>query len=174
MRVTIEHRDKTSGVLQNHKEYYIDCQVEFSEEERSIIRERDLYKSGFTIGTSTPPPSSASVLGTIALRVLSPLLVIGGIIASLSGSGLSGPLIIGGSALFISGWIRGRKEDKRWANDEQMITVKRLLHNPRFTVNAWSPIRAQALDEELREHLADLKAVIVGSAQLQEKQTFDL
>ena len=38
MRVTIEHRESVSGIRAAHKDCYIDCQVEFSEEEKAIIK----------------------------------------------------------------------------------------------------------------------------------------
>ena len=60
MRVTIEHREQTAGVIGSKKDCYVDCTVEFSEEERAIIKERDLYREGFTVRTSTPVPSSTA------------------------------------------------------------------------------------------------------------------
>ena len=175
MRVTIEHRDKTSGVLQNRKEYYIDCLVEFSEEERSIIHQRGLYKQGFIIRTSTPRPSTASFTSTIALQVLSPVAAIGGFIYGLvTNSSLGGWLALVGSGLFIYSLIRRRREDQRFANDEQMITYKKLLADPRFTINASSPFNAQVLDEELRANLAGMKYELTTSAELRTQQTFEL
>ena len=35
------------GSSDNHKESYIDCTVQFSEEERAIIQARDLYREGY-------------------------------------------------------------------------------------------------------------------------------
>jgi hypothetical protein len=87
VRVTVEHRERTSGVLQNRKEYYIDCRVEFSEEERSIIKERDLYRNGFPIRTSTPLPGQASFVGTMIMRLVSPFMIVGGIIYGIAGGG---------------------------------------------------------------------------------------
>jgi hypothetical protein len=89
MRVTIEHREETSGLLRNHKEYYVDCRVEFSEEERSVIKERNLYRDGFTIRTSTPLPSKASFLGTIVMRLVSPFMTVGGLIYGMFVEGLA-------------------------------------------------------------------------------------
>ena len=61
MRVTIEHRETTTGMTGNHKDCYIDCQVEFSEEEKAIIKARDLYRQGFTVRTSTPLPTKRAL-----------------------------------------------------------------------------------------------------------------
>lgn len=68
MRVTIEHREATSGVLGKHTESYVDCTVQFSEEERAIVQARDLYREGFFVRTSTPLPSQGSTLGTNLMR----------------------------------------------------------------------------------------------------------
>jgi hypothetical protein len=175
MRVTIKHREETRGLLQNRREYYVDCQVEFSEEERSIIRERDLYKDGFAIRTSTPLPSHASFLSTIGMRLVSPFMVIGGIIYGIAGGGgLSGLLVFGGIGLFINSWLRMRREDKRFSTDEQFISVKQLLNDPTFTVYAFNPAAAKGLEEDVRENVAYLKHLITSSAEIRDKQTFEL
>ena len=179
MRVSIKHREETSGVLQNQKQCYLDCQVEFSEEERSIIKERDLYRDGFTVRTSTPVRTMASFGSTIFMRLASPFIAIGGLVYGIVGSGpLAEPLgtllIFGGIGLFIYSWFRRRREDKRLANDEQFVTIKQLLSNPIFTVHAWNAHAAKGVEEELREHLASLKSLIKGSAELRAKQTFEL
>ena len=80
MRVTIEHREATTGVLNNHKDCYVDCTVNFSEEERAIIKARDLYREGFTVRTSTPLPSGSSMLGTGLMRFVGPFMIVGGFI----------------------------------------------------------------------------------------------
>jgi hypothetical protein len=175
VRVTVEHREKTSGVLQNRKEYYIDCRVEFSEEERSIIKERDLYRNGFPIRTSTPLPGHASFVGTMIMRLVSPFMIVGGIIYGIAGGGgLSGLLVFGGIGLFIASWIREHRRDQRLATDEQFVTINRLLDNPTFTVYAGNPAAAKGLEEDVRENVTYLKQLIKSSAELRNKQTFEL
>lgn len=63
MRVTIEHRETTTGITGNHKDCYIDCRVQFSEEEKAIIKARDLYRQGITVRTSTPLPTKGALYG---------------------------------------------------------------------------------------------------------------
>jgi hypothetical protein len=175
VRVTVEHREKTSGLLQNRKEYYVDCRVEFSEEERSIIKERNLYRNGFPIRTSTPVPGQASILGTMIMRLVSPLMIVGGIIYGIAGGGgLSGLLVLGGIGLFIAGWIREHRQDRRLATDEQFVTINQLLDNPTFTVYAGNPAAARGFEEDVRENVTDLKQLIKNSAELRNKQTFEL
>ena len=79
-----------------------------------------------------------------------------------------------GIGLFIWGWFRTRKEDKRFESSEQEITVKQLLNKPTFTVHAWNPAAAKGIEETIRENLVSLKNLIQDSAQIQAKQTFEL
>lgn len=175
MRVTIEHREQAAGVLKNHRESYIDCRVEFSEEEKAIIKARDLYRNGFSAWAATPLAGKPAVIGTGLLRILAPLLAIIGLIWGFAGGGnLAGLLLFAGIGLFLYGWIAGRKQDKRAGNDEQQITIKRLLGNPSFTVYAFDPAAAKGYELQLREHLQNLKDLLINSAQIQGKQSFEL
>jgi hypothetical protein len=175
MRVTIEHREATSGVLGNHKESYVDCTVNFSEEERAIIKERDLYREGFVVRTSTPLPTGGSMLGTGLMRFVGPFMIVGGFIWGLAGGGdLAGLTLFAGIGFVIYGWLRARREDKRLETSEQDITVKQLLNNSTFTVHAWNPAAAKGIEEDIRGHLTSLKAVIQNSAEITPKQTFEL
>jgi hypothetical protein len=49
-----------------------------------------------------------------------------------------------------------------------------LLNKPTFTVHAWNPAAAKGVEEEIREDLTALKAVIANSAEIKAKQTFEL
>jgi hypothetical protein len=181
MRVTIEHREATSGVLANHKESYVDCTVNFSEEERAIIKARDLYREGFTIRTSTPVPTKTQFFSTNMIRFVGFFMAIGGVfrgiyegLAHTPTNSIGGPMFFLGLGLFIWGWFRTRKEDKRFESSEQEITVKQLLNKPSFTVHAWNPAVAKGIEDEIRQNLVSLKNLIQNSAQIQAKQTFEL
>ncbi len=181
MRVTIEHREATSGVLGKHIKSYVDCTVQFSEEERAIIEARDLYREGFVVRTSTPLPSQVSTLGTGLMRGFGPLMIVGGLLYGMFVEGLAhvntnfgAPILFLGIGLTVFGFFRSRKEDKRFETDEQEITVKKLLNAPTFTVHAWNPAAAKGIEDDIRENLVSLKNVIKNSAQIQAKQTFEL
>jgi hypothetical protein len=175
MRVTIEHREVATGVLGKHKDSYIDCTVNFSEEERAIIKERDLYGQGFSVRTSTPLPPKTSMLGTGLMRLLGPVMMIGGVVWGLAGGGTpTGLLFFAGLGFVVYGWLRSRREDKRFETSEQELTLKQLLNHPTFTVHAWNPASAKGLEETIRDNLVGLKNLIQNSAQLQAKQTFEL
>lgn len=175
MRVTTEHREVTSGALANRKESYVDCTVHFSEEEGAIIKQHDLYREGFVIRTSTPLPSQTSLWGTGLMRFAGPFMIVGGFIFGLAGGGsLAGLILFAGIGFVIYGWLRSRKEDKRFESSDQEITIKQLLNKPTFTVHAWNPAAAKGIEEEIREHLTALKAVIQNSTEIKAKQTFEL
>src|SRR5579862_1647355 len=181
MRVTIEHREVATGVIKNHKESYVDCTVNLSEEERAIVKERDLYGEGFTVRTSTPLPTQTHFFSTGIMRVVGRFMMIGGFIYGMFVEGLAhantnfgAPILFIGIGLEVYGWLRTRKEDKRIESDEQRITVKQLLNKPAFTVHAWNPAAAKGIEQDIREHLTSLKYIIQNSAQIQAKQTFEL
>src|SRR5438132_2151850 len=48
MRVTIEHREHAAGVTGMTRNHYVDCTVEFSEEEKPIVGQRGLSKESIT------------------------------------------------------------------------------------------------------------------------------
>lgn len=175
MRITIQHREAASGALGNHKEAYVDCTVNFSEEERAIIRQRDLYRDGFAVRTSTPLPSGSSMLGTGLMRFAGPFMIIGAFIFGLAGGGsFAGLILIAGIGFVVYGWLRAHQEDKRIESSDQEITIKQLLTTPTFTVHAWNPAAAKIVEEQIRERLVSLKAVIANSAEIKAKQTFEL
>jgi hypothetical protein len=175
MRVTLEHREATTGLLNNHKECYVDCTVNFSEEERAIVKQRDLYGEGFSVRTSTPLPSGRSIWGTGLMRFAGPFMIVGAFIWGLAGGGnLAGLTLFAGIGFVVYGWLRARKEDKRIVSDEQHITVKQLLSKPAFTVHAWNPAAAKGIENDIREHLVFLKNLIKDSAEIKAKQTFEI
>jgi hypothetical protein len=181
MRVTIEHREEVSGLLKDHKDCYVDCTVELSNEERAIIKERGLYAEGFTIRTSTPLPSKTAFFGTNILRFIGRLMIVGGLFYGFLVEGLGGaksnygaPLLFIGVGLEIYGWLRTRREDKRFEEDDQTVTIKQLLSKPTFTVHAWNAGYAKGTEEEIRDKLTSLKSLIQSSATLNTKQTFEL
>jgi hypothetical protein len=173
MRVTIEHREQTTGVIGNHKECYLDCKVEFSEEERAIIKARDLYDEGFTVRTSTPAPKRTTIYGTNLMRLVGRVAMVAGVILGIAGTNF-GFLFFVGLGLEIWGWLRYRAEERRMDSEEQTITVKQLLSNPVFSIHAWSAGYAKIIDEEVREHLVKLKNLIELSAEVRATQTFEL
>ena len=175
MRVTIEHRETTTGVLGNHKDCYLDCRVDFNEEEKAIIKQRDLYGLDITVRAATPEPTKTTLVGTGLMRPIGIVMMVVGVIWGLAGGGVpTGLLFFGGLGLVVYGWVRTRTEDKRLEGADQVLTVKRLLGNPSFTVHAFDPAAAKGLELQVRDQLKYLKDAITDSAELRAKQTFEL
>jgi hypothetical protein len=174
MRVTLEHREEASGLTGGHKDTYVDCTVLFSEEEKAIIQQRDLYGQSFSTDAASKLDSPASFVGSGLLRIIGVVMVIAGVITGIAGSSLGGPLFFIGAGIGIWGWLRGRKQDKRIEKPQQTISIKGLLSNPTFTVHAGTAAFAKVVDDEIQDGLKRFKAVIAQSAELKEKQTFEL
>jgi hypothetical protein len=182
MRVTIGHREEAAGLAGQNRNYFVDCTVELSEEEKAVVKARGLQGDGFTTRAATPIPDTVSIIGVGILRGGGWLLLIAGVIfasvgdvtKNVSTGNLGGLLILVGIVAAIYGWLRGRRVDKRLELPDQEVTLRRLLADPRFTVHALDPVHAKALDDEIRAHLIGLKDLIRGSAELQVKQTFEL
>lgn len=180
MRVTIEHRETISGTLQKHKDCFVDCTVQFNEEEKAIIHERDLYREGFSVRASTPLPSKSSFVRTALARIFGLLMAVGGFFgAVIEGLGnthtnFGHPIFLAGIGLMIFGFIRSREEKRRLENPDQEITIKQLLANPTFTVHAWNAAYAKPIEDEIREHLSSLKNRLLNAAELGTKKTFEL
>ena len=181
MRVTIEHREQASGMTGSTKHYYVDCAIELTEEEKAIIKARDLYDHNFTVGPATPVSSKAAYIGSGSLNSLGRLGVIGGVILGVLSPAIGGASgTLAGWMLFLGAgfWIYSsmvmRRQDKRLENPDRVIKLKDLLNNGRFTVYAASPAHAQAIEEDIRASLTNAKQLITASAELKAKQTFEL
>ena len=182
MRVTIAHREVAGGVTGQRRTYFVDCVVAFSEEERAVIKARDLFDHDIVVRAAIPLPSQSAIAGTNAMVSIGALLatfgpivgVVGGL-AKISGSeGLGVFMLIGGIALYVSGRRRSRREDHRLIQNEQSVKIRQLMSNPQFTVHALDPAHAKQVDEDVRAQLAALKEMIRGSTELQSTQTFEL
>jgi len=180
MRVSIEHNEQTSGMTGARKDTYVTCSVLFTEEEKAIIKERDLYQRAFDVGAATKLDSAVSFVGSGVIRVVGVVMAIGGFIVGMvvglghGDSTLPTTIMFVGIGVAIWGWLRGRKQDKRIENPEQEISIKKLLNNPKFTVHAGSPAAAKGVEAQIRDGLQGLKHLITESAELREKQVFDL
>jgi hypothetical protein len=180
MRVTIDHREEATGLSGKGRNYFVDCAVEFSEEEKAIIQARGLFDHGFAMPAAEPMPSQVAYVGSGVIRTIGRLLivvaVVWGIVLGLSGQG-EGPtafLLFLGIGLEIYGWIKSRGQDKRIEQPEQAITLRKLMSGSGFTVHALDPAQAKAIDDQIRNELAGLKALIAESAEVRSRQTFEL
>jgi hypothetical protein len=180
VRITIEHREESAGLTGATKHHFVDCTVEFSEEEKAIIKARDLYNHNFTVGPATPLASTAAFYGTGFLNLAGRLTLIAGVVMFIAsawwrpyeGIGMAMMLVGGGMWAFAA--YDMRKHVKRIEEPSQTIRLRQLLNRGRFTVYAPSPAAAGAIEQDIRDALATAKHYISSSAELRPKQTFEL
>jgi hypothetical protein len=171
MQVTINHREESAGLTGRQRNYFVDCNVLFSEEERATIGARALHQHSFEVTGARPPRPRAHYIGAGFLRGLAPVVGIAGIVLAFF-SRFGGLMIFLAIAMFIAGFIM----DRRPAGDAkpQHLTLGRLLNNPQITIYAYDPADAARIDDELRETLANIKNRLIVNAEVREKQTFEL
>jgi len=180
MRVTISHREETAGFNGQKRNYFVDCEVLFSEEEQAIIRNRGLGDNYLTTQSAIPTGSGIGdyTFSNTALRIGARLCVLAGVIAGIAGmfrggmDGLMMLLFLAALGLFIFRKV-GEKQSVA-SYSEQQITVSRLLQIPRFTVYAPNPALAGSYDDAIRQQLTSLKNLITVSADIRAKETFEL
>ena len=182
MRVTIEHREESAGLSGATKHHYVDCSVEFSEEEKAIIKARDLYNQNFRTGLATPSASGNVYVANATLSLVGRLMVVigvpvFGIIAPFKG-GIFGPLagfcFFAGAALWGYGAFAMHRQENRLEAVDQTVRLRDLVNKGRFTVYAPDPQRANDIEQELRAALMSAKKLITDSAELKPRQTFEL
>ena len=182
MRVTFKHREETAGITGSNKNHFVDCAVEFGEEEKAIIAARDLKDTNFTVPSGSPLPTQSAFLASGILNSIGRFGVmfgiLFGIISSFTNStGLSAVaslLFFGGGLLWIGAAIAGRSQNKAIDNPEQTITLGKLLAHGQFTCLAANPAYAKSLEADIKEHLTNVKAILKDSAELQKESTFEL
>jgi hypothetical protein len=171
MQVTINHREETAGLAGRQRNYFVDCDIVFSEEERGTITARALQQHSFEVSGAQPPRSKSHYVSAGFLRGLSPIVGIIGIILAFF-SGLGGLLIVLAIGMFIASFVM----DRRPPGDAkpQHLTLGRLLNNPRITIYAYDPADATRIDDELRETLGNIKNRLIINAEVRAKETFEL
>lgn len=171
MQVTVNHREETAGLTGRQRNYFVDCDILFSEEERATIEARALQQHSFEVTGARPPRSSSHYIGAGFMRGLSPIVGIVGIVLAFF-SGFGGLLIFLAVVMFVAGFVM----DRRPAGDAkpQHVTLGRLVTNPRLTIYAYDPADAARIDDELRETLANIKNRLVINAEVRTKETFEL
>ena len=171
MQVTINHREETAGLAGKQRYYFVDCTVQFSEEERATIDARAMHQHSFEVAGSQPPRRRSHFIGAGFMRGLSPIIGLIGIVLAFF-SAVGGLLIVAAIGMFIAGFVM----DRRPTGDAppQHLTLGRLLNNPRITIYAYDPAEAARVDDELREILGNVKNRLIVNAEVRAKQTFEL
>jgi hypothetical protein len=180
VRVTLSTR-QLDGIFPWRKQYFVDCIVLFSEEEKAIIHERGLGQRYFPVGPETPPPSNFLRTASILLQVFSPLIFLAGCVGgcgmAIAGNshadGFTGFMFLAAVAMYLTGFATQR-HIKVANRPQQVISLSRLLGNPRFSIYAFDNATAKAIDSELRGILANIKAGLLENARISEPETFEL
>jgi hypothetical protein len=187
MRVTINHRQQTTG-LGSTQSQFVECTVQFSEEEKAIISVRGLANHLIVLDHPRPPPSYREFMTAGILRGFAPLFAFVGfsifvpsLIRSIFSGGQSGGeyVLLGGMLFFGAplGWAIGylmdRSMDHRFTHPKQFVTIREMLLRP-FTVHSPDPAYSDIVVEHIREQLTILKAIITGSAEMRQKKTYEL
>jgi hypothetical protein len=187
MRVTINHRQRTTG-LGSTESQFVDCTVQFSEEEKAIIRVRGLADHLIVLDNPRPSPSYREYMTAGILLAFSPLfglvgfwtLVYAVINVFLSGwASATAYAVIGGVLIVFApfGWAIGflmdRAMNHRFTHPKQFVTIREMLLHP-FTVHSPDPAYSDLIVDQIRERLAVLKGVIIGSAEMRGRQTYEL
>jgi hypothetical protein len=187
VRVTIDHRQQTTG-LGSTQSQFVECTVQFSEEEKAIIAVRGLYDHLIVLDNPRPPPSYREYMTAGILLAFTPLIALVGFatlafaIANniFSGGQNGGGYIAIGAVLFFGapiGWAVGFLMDRamshRFTHPKQFITIREMLLRP-FVIHSPDPAYSDLIVDQIKERLAILKAIITGSAELREKQTYEL
>ncbi len=79
-----------------------------------------------------------------------------------------------GLGLFIFGKLRDRSANKREANPEQRLSLRRLMDNPHFECHAFTLDEARSFEHEVREALGILAQRLRDNIVVPEKNTYQL
>jgi hypothetical protein len=190
MRVVIEHRQVVTG-LGGKISQFVDCTVQFSEEEKAIIKKRGLGDHIIVLDPPTPPPAYREYMTAGILQGFAPLFAIIGfgligyslfLVLQAIGTGRSmtggvpglGILLLFGSPIgWAVGFLMDRSMDIRFTHPKQHISVRSMLAGP-FTVFSPDPAYSDLVVDQIKERLTYLKLVISGSARPRQRQTYEL
>src|SRR5262249_54866633 len=148
---------------------------------KAIIETRGLGQHYIVTDPEIPPPSPSQRPLAKFLKVISPIVFLGGCVAS-AGMAIAGnhradavagisfflalALLLGGIAL------NGHPATAEQRN--QTVPLGRLLPNPTFPAYAIDNARAKLVDEELRETLTRLKEGLLVNRDIKAAETFEL
>jgi hypothetical protein len=179
MRVTTEHRQQTTG-LGSSQSQFVDCLVQFSEEEKAIIRVRGLQDHIIVLDPPSPPPTHREYLTAGILRGFSPLAGVVGVTLFVSSMFIGGGYALLGVFLFFGsplawavGFLMDRSIDVRFTHPKQHVSIRSMLAGP-FVVYSPDPAYSDLVVDQIRDRLTHLKYTISGSADERKKQTYEL
>jgi hypothetical protein len=182
MKLTTDYREQAVGTLKGSKEYYLVGTVDFTNEERTVARERGLYDIYVDVPAATAPPTRGrnflSMMMGRAGVILAPIGLLYSCAGSLAHSNSAGPLgmllFFIGLGLFIVAKLRDRAAIKRMDNPEQKLSLRRLMDNPNFECHAYTLDEARSFEHEVREALSNLAQRLRDNIVVPEQNTYEL
>ena len=154
--------------------YYTTCRVQFSEEERAIIQQRALFdhRLFFEQGYVDYPQSAGGVIDLAYVQTGARLLFAIGLPLTYFAPNGAALCWILAFALFV---YRKRMEAIERKSAEQVVTIADILKSGSFSVCAFAnPLNSKLLEHEIREQLANIKALISYSGNPIESHSFEL
>jgi hypothetical protein len=86
---------------------------------------------------------------------------------------IGGALIVFAPFGWAIGFLMDRAMNHRFTHPKQFVTIREMLFHP-FTVHSPDPAYSDLIVDQIRERLAVLKAVIIGSAEMRGRRTYEL
>ena len=177
VRASIEHKGHY-GFLGFSPQFVLHLDIQFSNEERAIIRTRALQdyvfdlSPGFLAGSETgfsPAALAAFAIGGFWLFVGGILVAFLAAFAPAFGI-ISFLMLFGGPVLFWYAFVAKRRAEGGALKE---VTVGYLVENPAIAVRAFNPGQASSLDENLRKRLANLKHFLTATHGLAAPRDFE-
>lgn len=161
MRFHISHHE----VRRKNMLYYVSCKVDLTEQEKAIIRARNLYNNYlvFKSGVFDYPEEeqegwiNAGLLNSVALFLLA-FAVIAAFVSGL----LAFILFASAIALGVRGYFRARVED---GLEKDAISIREIIEQKGFKLCGFNnPAMPAKIEEEVVENMELLKSVLSGAA----------
>jgi hypothetical protein len=178
MRALVEHRGRY-GFFGFNPRFTLYLQIEFSNEERAIVRTRALQNYIFDLspgylGSSesrySPATLDAMQLGGIALFILGLLSIF--IAAAVSAFGPVTLLMIGGGVVLF--WHTQAARRREQNADLKELTLGYLLDHPSISIQTINPGQAPLLEENIRLRLSKLKHFLTQTHELATPRGFEV
>ena len=172
MRVTFEHSQQGKG-------YLLIATIEFSEEEKVLIKKTGVGDIVIEAGAAAPEQNVVAVAGaSLGMGVLSAGLILAGIVSIITAvtmrTGELLPFVFFGAAILLR--FKQRKKEKHYESSltEQTIPVKRLLNDPRIVAYTTDAASSQLLEASIHKQLITIKEMLRAETEIAPKKTYEI
>ena len=175
MRVSIEHREAAGGVLGNEPRYYIDLEVNFSEEELAIIKARGLYERTIDVAPGMVgelPIQQSSPYLVPFLYAAPPVFFVLGVILAVMGLEIGHLLILAAPPMWACGWWLDRQGQKLPEEPPTTIPLRQLIDQSPIVIRVADPAAARHVEQVIHEALVAAKQFIFATATLGTRKAF--